>query len=209
MGSKILDSYLEDAHLKSPSKTVERHRSSSFLFLVEFIFLNLEEGVLISSSFFFPPLPLFPSQFHMLPRIRILSTLAPRHITPSYLIPQRPLSLHSTLFNRMSSSTSSQQPPAEPTTTTNNNNHQTEEQNEDSPSKPTLALPAPGDFSSMTSGTPSLEVNGQDIKLDLLGPVGKSRPPFSPLPLFLKSHACVHCIPDPPYLTIETSFFLN
>ncbi|KAF9339006.1 hypothetical protein BGZ91_007300 [Linnemannia elongata] len=71
----------------------------------------------------------------------------------------------------MSSSTSSQQPPAEPTTTTSNNNHQTEEQNEDSSSKPTLALPAPGDFSSMTSGTPSLEVNGQDIKLDLLGPV--------------------------------------
>ncbi|KAF9542636.1 hypothetical protein EC957_001770 [Mortierella hygrophila] len=69
----------------------------------------------------------------------------------------------------MSSSTS-QQPPAEPTAT-NNTNDQTEEQNEDSSSKPVLALPAPGDFSSMTSGAPSLEVNGQDIKLDLLGPV--------------------------------------
>ncbi|KAG0305082.1 hypothetical protein BGZ97_001239 [Linnemannia gamsii] len=65
------------------------------------------------------------------------------------------------------SSSSSQQPPAEPI---NNQNDQNEEQ-QDSPQKPVLALPAPGDISSMSSGAPQLEVNGQDIKLDLLGPV--------------------------------------
>ncbi|KAF8930618.1 hypothetical protein BGZ47_000480 [Haplosporangium gracile] len=67
-----------------------------------------------------------------------------------------------------SSSSSSQQPPA---TNNNNQNDQTEEHQEDFSSKPVLALPAPGDFSSMSSGAPTLEVNGQDIKLDLLGPI--------------------------------------
>ncbi|KAF9152786.1 hypothetical protein BG015_004687 [Linnemannia schmuckeri] len=66
-----------------------------------------------------------------------------------------------------SSSSSSQQSPA---TNNNNQNDQTEE-HQDSSSKPVLALPAPGDFSSMSSDAPALEVNGQDIKLDLLGPV--------------------------------------
>ncbi|KAG0291912.1 hypothetical protein BGZ96_004713 [Linnemannia gamsii] len=65
------------------------------------------------------------------------------------------------------SSSSSQQPPAEPTNTQNDQN----EDQQDASQKPVLALPAPGDISSMSSGASQLEVNGQDIKLDLLGPV--------------------------------------
>ncbi|KAK3823822.1 MAG: hypothetical protein J3R72DRAFT_497087 [Linnemannia gamsii] len=66
-------------------------------------------------------------------------------------------------------SSSSQTSPA------NNNDNNSKDQNnnnieEDSSSKPILALPAPGDVSS-AGGIPTLEVNGQDIKLDLLGPV--------------------------------------
>ncbi|KAF9102979.1 hypothetical protein BGX29_003960 [Mortierella sp. GBA35] len=60
-------------------------------------------------------------------------------------------------------SSSSQQPPASAT----NDNDANEE---DASSKPLLTLPAPGDVPS--DGTaPQLEVNGQDIKLDILGPV--------------------------------------
>ncbi|KAG0276460.1 hypothetical protein BGZ95_007507 [Linnemannia exigua] len=68
-------------------------------------------------------------------------------------------------------SSSSQQPPAN--FSDNNINDQNNNNIEgDSSSKPILALPAPGDVSSSSAGgVPTLEVNGQDIKLDLLGPV--------------------------------------
>ncbi|KAF9932362.1 hypothetical protein FBU30_008342 [Linnemannia zychae] len=66
----------------------------------------------------------------------------------------------------MSSSTSSQQPPA----TTNNGNSNDRNEEDSSSTGPMLTLPAPGDVPA-AGGSPQLEVNGQDIKLDILGPV--------------------------------------
>ncbi|KAF9909687.1 hypothetical protein EC991_008166 [Linnemannia zychae] len=66
---------------------------------------------------------------------------------------------------------SSQQPPTNSNNDKNNNINHNDQNEEDSSSKPVLALPAPGDVASSTGGAPTLVVNGEDIKLDLLGPV--------------------------------------
>ncbi|KAG0230877.1 hypothetical protein B0O80DRAFT_503462 [Mortierella sp. GBAus27b] len=56
-------------------------------------------------------------------------------------------------------------------TTANNTQTPTSaDQQEREDNKPMMALPAPGDVSP-SSSTPQLEVNGPDLKLDLLGPV--------------------------------------
>lgn len=103
--------------------------------------------------------------------IRILSSTA-LAIRPTTQITSRTSAFftHSSLQPiRMSSSSSSSSSTTNNNTPHSNTDHTKTDQSE--PHKPMLTLPTPGD----AEPGMNLEVNGKDIKLDILGPVGKPR----------------------------------
>ncbi|KAF9361703.1 hypothetical protein BGX26_000058 [Mortierella sp. AD094] len=89
--------------------------------------------------------------------LKSTSSFRPTTTTPAYAFNTTP---SRSILSRMSSSISN----SEQQTTTHSHDNQPEQH------KPVLTLPAPGDVSPSVP-TNQLEVNGQDLKLDILGPV--------------------------------------